>query len=102
MKIIGIDPGYGTCGFAILEKNKIGKVVVLDFGTIQTKPQTYFPSRLQELAEDFQHLLDTYKPDVLSMEDLFFAKNVTTGMQVSQVRGIFLYLAHIYGTKIVE
>lgn len=101
MNILGIDPGYGTCGFAVIEKIK-STTTLKDYGVIKTKPQSYFPARLQEIAEDIQSLLDTYKPDIVSIEDLFFAKNVTTGMQVSQVRGIIIYLAHLHGAKIME
>lgn len=101
MIILGIDPGYERCGFAILEKNK-GKLSLLNFGVIKTSSRKDFPSRQLEIAEDFQSLLDKYKPDVLSIEDLFFAKNVTTGLKVAQVRGILIYLATKSGCLITE
>jgi crossover junction endodeoxyribonuclease RuvC len=103
MKIIGIDPGFGLCGFAILEikKNK-NNPKLINFGVIKTKPQTNFASRLLEIAEDFEHLLKKHQPQILSIEDLFFVQNVTTGMNVAHVRGVILFLAHKFGLKIVE
>ena len=101
MIILGIDPGYGTCGYAIIEKKK-NNLKVLNYGVIKTAPQDYFVLRLEELSEDFEDLLRTYKPEVVAIEDLFFAQNVTTGLQVSQVRGVFMYLAHKHGALIRE
>lgn len=99
MKIIGIDPGYGRCGFAILDTDTD---VLKSFGVITTAPQTNFAARLLEIAEDFEHLFEKYSPNVLSIEDLFFVENITTGMQVAQVRGVLIYLAHKYGAQIIE
>jgi crossover junction endodeoxyribonuclease RuvC len=102
MKILGIDPGFGLCGFAIIEKEKNNTLKLESFGVIKTKPQKDFSIRLSEIAEDFQFLLKKHNPDVLSMEDLFFVQNITTGLNVSQVRGVLLYLAHTSGLRIVE
>lgn len=101
MKILGIDPGYGRCGFAVLDGAQQTPALVT-FGVITTTPREDFSSRLLEIAEDFEALLDRHHPDVLSMEDLFFVENVTTGMQVAQVRGVLLYLAHKAGLRILE
>lgn len=101
MKIIGIDPGYERCGFAILEK-KDSTISLETFGVIRTKPQKNFAERQREIAEDFIFLLKKHKPKILSIEDLFFAKNVTTALKVAQVRGILIYLAHEFGCKIIE
>ncbi len=101
MIILGIDPGYERCGFAVLEKNK-GKITLLNFGVIKTTARSDFASRQIEIAEDFEHLLDKYKPNILSIEDLFFVQNVTTGLKVAQVRGILIYLASKAGCQIVE
>lgn len=102
MKIIGIDPGYGLCGFAVLEYSEKNEPELQTFGVISTKPQTNFAERLIEIADDFEHLLKKHKPNILSIEDLFFAKNVTTGLQVAQVRGILIYLAKKFGCQIIE
>lgn len=99
--ILGIDPGYGTCGFAVIQKEK-NKLSLLDYGTITTQPQAYFPNRLEEIAQDIQYLLNEYKPKIVGIEDLFFAQNVTTGLQVAEVRGIISLLSHQAGAQIIE
>lgn len=101
MIILGIDPGYERCGFAVIEKSKAG-LKLMDYGVIKTAAGKAFELRLEEIGDDFQHLVDRYKPDILSIEDLFFAQNVTTAMKVSQVRGVLNYLAHKSGLQIVE
>ena len=102
MKILGIDPGFGLCGFALLEKPDKGELILHTFGVIRTEPNTDFGDRLLEIAEDFQKILDTHRPDVVSIEDLFFVKNVTTGMGVAHARGVLMLLAKKFGVRIVE
>lgn len=101
MIIIGIDPGYERCGFAVLQ-HEAGSSKLLTFGTIKTPAKTDFLARQAEIAEDFSALLERYKPEMLAIEDLFFAKNVTTGLKVAQVRGVLTNLAYQAGLKVVE
>lgn len=102
MKILGIDPGFGLCGFAVLETYTKNEPSLQTFGVISTTVGDVFSDRLVELADDLQRLLDEHKPDIVSIEDLFFAKNVTTGIQVAQARGVIIYLAKKFGCQIVE
>jgi crossover junction endodeoxyribonuclease RuvC len=101
MRIIGIDPGYERCGFAILDKNN-QNLELKNFGIIKTLSANNFYLRQDEISRDFEQLLQMYHPDILSIEDLFFAKNVTTGLKVAQVRGILIYLAYKFGCQIIE
>ncbi len=101
MKIIGIDPGYERCGFAVLEKSG-SQLNLLNFGIIKTSAQKDFSNRLLEISEDFEHLLDKYKPQVVSIEDIFFVQNVTTGIKVAEVRGALIYLAKKFGCQLAE
>ena len=101
MITLGIDPGYERCGFAIIQKQGSG-LSLLKYGVIKTSAQKDFSNRLTEIAEDFQHLLDTYKPNLVAIEDLFFVKNITTGIKVAQVRGTLIYLAKKSGCLISE
>ncbi len=96
--IIGIDPGYERCGFAVLDPESDALVT---FGVIKTTPKV-FSLRLQEIGQDFQALLDKYQPTILSIEDLFFVQNITTGMKVAEVRGVLIYLAAEFGCQICE
>lgn len=92
MRILGIDPGYATIGFGFIESNR-GEHQLLQFGTITTPADMDFPQRLKMIYEDMEQLLDTLKPDVISIEELFFGRNVTTGIGVSHGRGVILLAA---------
>lgn len=101
MIIIGIDPGYERCGFAVLSHEN-NKSTLLTFGIIKTGAKDDFLVRQTEIAEDFESLVKKYNPEMLAIEDLFFAKNVTTGLKVAQVRGVLTHLAHSAGLQVVE
>jgi len=89
MKILGIDPGIGITGWSIVAVE--GSVHSLEAaGTIETKPNSPGPQRLVALYDQMVHLLDRYEPRELAIEKLFFARNVTTAMSVSQARGTIL------------
>ena len=88
MKILGIDPGIGICGFGLIKGQK-----ALDYGVITTPKNTPLPGRLKELYESLQELFDQTKPDVVAVEKLFFSKNITTGISVAEARGLVLLTA---------
>ncbi len=95
-RILGIDPGYGRLGFGVIEKDK-----ALAFGVITT-PKGEISERILEIAVDIRLLIKKHKPDVLVIEELFFAKNVTTALKVAEVRGVILFLAAERGIRVVE
>ncbi len=88
MKILGIDPGIGICGFGLIEGTKL-----LDYGVVTTPINTPLPSRLLELYNSLSEVFKQTKPDVVSVEKLFFSKNITTGISVAEARGIVLLVA---------
>lgn len=88
MKVLGIDPGSGIIGFGLVEKKNNPKMV--DAGVIRTTIGDNDASRLKELYDSMKELCEELKPDIASVETLFFAQNVTTGMAVSQARGVIL------------
>ena len=88
MKILGIDPGSGIIGFGLVLKAHNPKMV--DAGVIKTTIGDDTASRLLELYDAMKEIIDELKPDVASVEKLFFAQNVTTAMTVSQARGVIL------------
>ncbi len=91
MRILGIDPGYATIGFGILDFDKSkNRTTVVDYGVIETPKNEGFPQRLVMIEDGIHALLDKYAPDEVSIEELFFAKNVTTGINVAHARGVIL------------
>lgn len=89
MRILGIDPGYATTGFGLLQAER-SAVQLLNYGTITTPTTLSFPERLVMLYDDMVQLIDTVKPDAVAVEELFWGHNVTTGIGVSHGRGVIL------------
>ena len=102
MKILGIDPGIGICGFGLIEASSKADAKALDFGVITTTMRAPLPSRLKELYESLQEVFKQTKPDVVSVEKLFFSKNITTGIAVAEARGLVLLVAEQNGLPIFE
>ena len=88
MRIIGIDPGTGILGFGVIDVAKGNKVRMVTAGVITTPAHTPLDERLEEIFDGLTDILAETKPDVMSIEKLFFAQNVTTAMSVSHARGV--------------
>jgi crossover junction endodeoxyribonuclease RuvC len=101
MKILGIDPGTATTGFGLITKEG-PKLTKIDCGVISTSKDLDMPKRLSILFNDLQEIVQTHKPDVMSVEKLFFTNNITTAMTVSQARGIVLLVASQNNIPIAE
>lgn len=87
MRIIGIDPGTGILGFGVIDVQK-GKVKLVTAGVIKTPAHTPLPDRLSEIYNSLQEIISETKPEVMAIEKLFFAQNVTTAMSVAHARGV--------------
>ena len=101
MRILGIDPGYATTGFGILQAER-ASVQLINYGTITTPTTLSFPERLEMLYDDMAELLDTVRPDAVAVEELFWGHNVTTGIGVSHGRGVILLAIEQYGAPLFE
>jgi crossover junction endodeoxyribonuclease RuvC len=88
---IGIDPGTALLGFGVIRSD--GESELVDYGVIETESGAPMPERLSFLYDAVRELLDRYQPDVLAIEQLFFARNVTTAISVGQARGVVLLAA---------
>ncbi len=99
--ILGIDPGYGRLGYAVIEvvKNKPKAIV---YGVITTEKNTESKDRLREIAADVRSVIEKYKPSKMVIEELFFAKSTTTALKVAEVRGVMLLLAAEAGMDVAE
>lgn len=102
MKILGIDPGIGICGFGLIETSSRANAKALDFGAVRTIVDAPLPSRLKELYDSLCEVFEETKPDVVSVEKLFFAKNITTGIAVAEARGIVLLVAEQNNIPVYE
>lgn len=89
MRILGIDPGYATVGFGILDYQGAAFQTV-EYGAILTEAETDFSERLAQIYDDMCYLLEKYRPQVLSIEKLYFNTNKTTGIMVAEARGVIL------------
>lgn len=92
MRILGIDPGYATIGFGIIDAQR-GSFQLRQYGTITTPADLPFEKRLEVIYDDMNRLLDAAAPDVMAIEELFWGHNVTTGIGVSHGRGVILLAA---------
>lgn len=101
MIIFGVDPGYAIVGYGIL-RFEHNRFQVLDFGAVTTPAGMEFPQRLKEIYDDLSFLFGKYRPDVMSIEKLFFNTNKKTAVDVAQARGVILLAAKNSGAEVVE
>ena len=101
MIILGIDPGYATTGFGVVESGR-GLLRLVNYGTITTPAGLAFPKRLKMLYDDMNELLGAVRPDAVAVEELFFGHNVTTGIGVSHGRGVILLAVEQFGAPLFE
>lgn len=101
MRILGIDPGLATVGFAVLDAEK-QNMKLLACGAVSTPAHTSLSSRLDRIYDDISELITKFSPDVMSIEELFFNTNITTGISVAHARGVILLAAYRGGLRIYE
>ena len=101
MVILGIDPGVATIGFGIIRAER-GKNTLIQYGVITTPPGIPLSERLVQIHDDMQQLIETFKPDEMAVEELFFSKNITTGIAVAHGRGVILLAAEKAGIPVFE
>ena len=101
MKVLGIDPGLATMGWGLVEAQG-SSVRLVDCGALTTSPDETMPQRLLHLLVGTRQLLSLYKPDEIAFEELFFAKNTTTGIAVGHARGVTLCACAEYGCPLYE
>lgn len=101
MRILGIDPGYATVGFGIVDYQGM-RFQTVTYGAIFTEAHTDFSARLAQIYEDMNFLLDKYRPQYLAVEKLFFNTNKTTGIMVAEARGVILLACAQHQTEAFE
>lgn len=98
---MGVDPGFGITGYGILRYHQ-NKFTPLDFGVIETSPKAKLSNRLLELNNRLEMLINTYKPDSVAIEELFFNKNIKTALAVGHGRGVAVLCAAKMGIEVFE
>ena len=102
MKVLAIDPGYGRCGLAVLERGASGKDILIHSDCIETSSAMDFPERLNMVAQACATLLELHSPDAVALEKLYFSNNQKTAMRVAEVRGAILAIAGAAGVAVTE
>lgn len=104
MRILGIDPGTGILGFGVIDVDgaKHGSFKMVDAGVVTTPSHTPHDERLEDIFTSLTEIIEATKPDVCSVEKLFFTRNITTAMSVAEARGVALLVARQHGVKIYE
>ena len=101
MRILGIDPGVAIVGFGLIESDR-GSLRMLQYGAITTPAGQPLAARLLQISRDMEELIQSFQPDEMSIEELFFSKNITTGIAVAHGRGVILLACEDAGVKIFE
>jgi crossover junction endodeoxyribonuclease RuvC len=102
MLTLGIDPGTATIGYGLVREEADGALQAIQYGTIKTKSSLPMTERLNIIYDDLQSIVRKYNPDRTAVEELFFAKNVTTAITVAQGRGVILLALTRTGLPVYE
>ena len=100
-RVLGIDPGLATVGYGVIDCEN-GEFTLIDYGAIITPPDLKMPERLDIIFSEMLCLLDSFRPDNIAFEELFFAKNVKTAISVAHARGVLLASAYQYTKELYE
>lgn len=101
MRILGIDPGIAIVGFGLIESDR-GAMRMLQYGAVTTEAGLPLATRLVQIEDDMRALIQQLRPDEIAIEELFFSKNITTGIAVAHGRGVVLCAAERLGVPIFE
>ncbi len=101
MIILGIDPGFAITGYGVV-KYEGNKFSVIDYGAVTTPAGMEMPKRLLSLSEGLEKVIEKFRPDFISVEELFFNKNIKTALNVGHGRGVVLLTAAKSGIPVFE
>lgn len=90
MLVLGIDPGTAIVGYGLVKEHNDGRLQAIEYGVIRTPAKTPMPDRLNTIYDALSDIVAEFKPDRAAVEEMFFARNVTTALTVAQARGVIL------------
>ncbi len=99
--VMGIDPGFADTGYGVVEVRG-NAISMLDYGSIKTNSKLEFVERLNSLHIELDQIIKTYNPTVVGIEKVFFSKNIKTGIDVAQARGVIMLTALKNNVHILE
>lgn len=102
MIVLGIDPGTANTGYGVVRGDGRGSAALVECGVIRTRPRDPLPTRLREIHEGVSELIARHRPDILSVEDVFYARNVRTTVVLGHARGVILLAGAQAGLDIHE
>lgn len=101
MKVLGIDPGSETLGWGVVEGSGL-KYALVDYGTVKSSPKEAFSKRLLKIHDGVQAVIEKFQPNVISVEEAFYATNVKVALKLGQVRGVVLLVGEKHNLEISE
>ncbi len=101
MRVLGVDPGTATTGYAVVMEEE-GRLQVVTLGVVTTPAKTPLPIRLQQIYQDLSEVVEMHRPDAAAVEELFFSRNARTAMSVGHARGVTLLALINAGLPIAE
>ena len=102
MIVLGVDPGTQITGYGVVNAANSASMTLLECGVIRTQARDPLPSRLKEIHDGISELLKRHRPDVLSIEDVFYARNVRTTVTLGHTRGVILLAGQQAGVRVHE
>jgi crossover junction endodeoxyribonuclease RuvC len=100
--VLGVDPGTATTGYGVVRSDRPGQAALVECGVIRTRARDPLPARLREIHDGMAELIARHKPSALSVEDVFYAKNVRTTVVLGHARGVILLAGEQAGLLIHE
>jgi len=101
MRVLGVDPGYGRLGLAVVEKDKAGEKLIFS-DCISTPSTLPFPERLSIMASAFEKAIRDWQPETVAIEELFFTTNQKTAIKVAEIRGVLIYISSKQNLPVFE
>ena len=102
MIVLGVDPGTQVTGYGVVSGNNANAMTLVECGVIRTQPREPLPARLRDIHEGIAELLKRHDPQVMSIEDVFYARNVRTTVTLGHARGVILLAAAQHGVAVHE
>ena len=102
MIVLGVDPGTQVTGYGVVLSAQPGSMSLVECGVIRTQPRDPLPARLLEIFEGISQIFEKHHPEVLSIEDVFYARNVRTTVTLGHARGVILLAGQQHGARVHE